>query len=66
MYRESALLLVESGLNMSAFAAASGVRVPEKRFSEEFFDYMQMVFKIEENLLASYGRVIESLKKRRG
>ena len=59
VYRESSLLLVQAGLNMSAFAAAAWRKVSEQRFQEEFLDYMKMIHKVEKTLLELYDRALK-------
>ena len=61
VYRSSALLLVEAGLQVSAYAVASGKEVSDDSFGKEFMDYMKMIFQIEEKLLDAYTRVMEKL-----
>ncbi len=61
VYTKSAGRLIGAALNMSAFAAAMGKKTENRFFQEEFRDYLEMLFKIEEELLASYKKVLDSL-----
>jgi hypothetical protein len=63
IYKQTGTLLTEAALNMAGYAAATGREVENIHFQKQFFDYLEMMVTVEEEILKSYDMSLEHLTK---
>ena len=54
VYKQTGMLLSESAMSATAYAAAIGTKLDDRHFQEQFIGYFQLLTQIEEQLLDTY------------
>ena len=60
VYKQTGMLLSESAMSATAYAAAIGTKVDDRHFEEQFIGYFQLLTQIEDQLLNTYQAALKT------
>jgi len=63
VYKQTGTLLTEAAMNMAGYAAATGRDVEDIHFQKHFYDYLEIIITVEEEILKSYKKTLDYLDK---
>jgi hypothetical protein len=62
IYIQTGQMLTESAMHMAAYAVVEKKDIDNSQFSKQFYDYLNMLVKVEEELLKSYEKSIALIR----